>query len=228
MKRIYDEYDQYVIVEKNGRYGLEEKGGAWLLPAEYDSIFPCTIAGFLLVEDGKFGFIQFAMDGTAKAFLPCIYDYIVPKRHGLSLHQNLRHKSQEDRVDWFDFRESRLCRNMCHHKSFRHYDSFLRMDVGATMPILKKAGEESYISVPFAESVEFLDEIPVDGEADYFICCEFQPTDDEAGFRYDYFLLTAFEGQFTVSRSYTETNDIYNDMPSIIKETQKWIEKMKK
>ena len=34
MKRIYDEYDQYIIVEENGKFGIEDKSGHLLLPLE--------------------------------------------------------------------------------------------------------------------------------------------------------------------------------------------------
>ena len=108
MKRIYDEKDQYIIVEENGKFGIEDKSGHLLLPLEYDRIIvACEIKdgiGFILCKSGKFGYIEFGKrehleeyengvvlgdpNGCALAFLPCLYERIEVKRNGLVLYQS--------------------------------------------------------------------------------------------------------------------------------------------
>ena len=63
MKKICEEYDQYVTVKENEKIGIEDKSGRLLLPPEYDRI---TVArgindgvGFILCRGGKLGYVEF-------------------------------------------------------------------------------------------------------------------------------------------------------------------------
>ena len=97
MKKIYDEYDQYIIVEEDGKFGIEDKSGHVLMPFRYDNIYVANTSrdavGFVLCQEGKFGHIEFGgrerlnadeygvvlgdPNGCALAFLPCVYERIV-------------------------------------------------------------------------------------------------------------------------------------------------------
>jgi len=58
MSSIYKRIGNYVLVEKQGLFGLSGKEGEMLLPCEYDSIFH-EGGGFIITKNSKSGYIKF-------------------------------------------------------------------------------------------------------------------------------------------------------------------------
>ena len=244
MKRIYNDYDQHIIVEENEKFGIEDKSGHWLMPLEYDSIF-YEGGGFIITKNSKSGYIRFheeipphdeyeAVLGhpekSAKQFLPCIYDRIEPTRNGLVLYSMTRDPCHSEKRAWFDFQSGKLYENLHFMRNHREYDEFLDMNKGSQMPHLKKAGEDFYVYIPFDLSVSILYEIPLynDG-AHYFVCSEELPEEEaeEKGWGYEYFFMIVLPDSYTFTEPKARLKELFNDFPRIIATWEKEAQKEK-
>lgn len=200
MKRIYDEYDQYVIVEENGKFGIEDKSGHLLLPLEYDRIIAaCGIKdgiGFILCENGKFGYIEFGKrehveeyengvvlgdpNGCALAFLPCLYDWIEAKRNGLAIYS----ESEEDIKDlWYDYKSRTLHRQVRYQKNLGDFDVLIDFSHGPCIPEIKKAGVDEWVRFPKDCGIDILEEVHTDLYGVTFVLCAEWTTEAEEKIR---------------------------------------------
>ena len=200
MKRNYDEYDQYVIVEENGSFGIEDKSGHLLLPLEYDRVIAsCGIKdgiGFILCENGKFGYIEFgkrehleeyengvvlgAPNGCALAFLPCIYDWIEAKRNGLAIYS----EREEDIKDlWYDYKSRTLYRQVRYQDNLGDYDVLIDFSHGPCIPEIKKAGVDEWARFPKSCGVDILERVHTDLYGVTFVLCAEWTTETEEKIR---------------------------------------------
>ena len=188
MKRIYNEYDQYVIVEENGKFGIEDKSGHLLLPFEYDRIIAaCGIKvgiGFILCQSGKFGYVEFGkrehleeyendavlgdLNGRALAFLPCIYDWIEAKQNGLAIYS----EREEDIKDlWYDYKSRTLYRQVRYQKNLGDFDVLIDFSHGPCIPEIKKAGVDEWVRFPKNCGVDILERVRTDIYGVTFVLC---------------------------------------------------------
>ena len=200
MKRIYDEYDQYVIVEENGKFGIEDKSGHLLLPLEYDRIIAaCGIKdgiGFILCENGKFGYIEFGKrehveeyengvvlgdpNGCALAFLPCIYDWIEAKRNGLAIYS----EREEDIKDlWYDYKSRTLYRQVRYQNNLGDFDVLIDFSHGPCIPEIKKAGVDEWVRFPQNCGIDILERVHTDLYGVTFVLCSEWTTETEEKMR---------------------------------------------
>ena len=200
MKRIYDEYDQYVIVEENGKFGIEDKSGHLLLPLEYDRIIAaCGIKdgiGFILCENGKFGYIEFGKrehveeyengvvlgdpNGCALAFLPCLYDWIEAKRNGLAIYS----EGEEDIKDlWYDYKSRTLYRQVRYQKNLGDFDVLIDFSHGPCIPEIKKAGVDEWVRFPQNCGIDVLERVHTDLYGVTFVLCSEWTTETEEKIR---------------------------------------------
>ena len=200
MKRIHDEYDQYVIVEENGKFGIEDKSGHLLLPLEYDRIIAaCGIKdgiGFILCEDGKFGYIEFGKrehveeyengvvlgdpNGCALAFLPCLYDWIEAKRNGLAIYS----EGEEDIKDlWYDYKSRTLYRQVRYQKNLGDFDILIDFSHGPCIPEIKKAGVDEWVRFPKNCGIDVLERVHTDLYGVTFVLCAEWITETEEKIR---------------------------------------------
>ena len=200
MKRIYSEYDQYIIVEENGNFGIEDKSGHLLLPLEYDRIIAaCGIKdgiGFILCENGKFGYIEFgkrehveeyengvvlgAPNGCALAFLPCLYDWIEAKRNGLAIYS----EGEGDIKDlWYDYKSRTLCRQVRYQKNLGDFDVLIDFSHGPCIPEIKKAGVDEWVRFPKDCGIDILEEVHTDLYGMTFVLCAEWTTEAEEKIR---------------------------------------------
>ena len=200
MKRIYDEYDQYVIVEENGKFGIEDKSGHLLLPLEYDRIIAaCGIKdgiGFILCENGKFGYIEFGkrehleeyengvvlgdLNGCALAFLPCLYDWIEAKRNGLAIYS----EGEEGIKDlWYDYKSRTLYRQVRYQKNLGDFDVLIDFSHGQCIPEIKKAGVDEWVKFPKDCGIDILERVHTDIYGVTFVLCSEWITETEEKIR---------------------------------------------
>lgn len=200
MKRIYDEYDQYVIVEENEKFGIEDKSGHLLLPLEYDRITAaCGIKdgiGFILCENGKFGYIEFGKrehvekyengvvlgdpNGCALAFLPCLYDWIEAKRNGLAIYS----EGEEDIKDlWYDYKSRTLYRQVRYQKNLGDFDVLIDFSHGPCIPEIKKAGVDEWVRFPKDCGIDILERVHTDLYGVTFVLCSEWITETEEKIR---------------------------------------------
>ena len=179
MKRIYDENDQYIIVEENGKFGIEDKSGHLLLPLEYDRIIVALgirdVIGFILCKNGKFGYAEFGKrehleedeygialgdpNGCALAFLPCMYDWIDAKRNGLAIYS----EREEDIKDlWYDYKSRTLYRQVRYQKNLGDFDVLIDFSHGPCIPEIKKAGVDEWVRFPKNCGVDILERVHTD------------------------------------------------------------------
>jgi len=196
MKRMYDEYDQYVIVEGNGKFGIEDKSGHLLLPFEYDRIIAaCGIKdgiGFILCENGKFGYIEFGKrehveeyengvvlgdpNGCALAFLPCLYDWIEAKRNGLAIYS----EREEDIKDlWYDYKSRTLYRQVRYQANLGDFDVLIDFSHGPCIPEIKKAGVDEWVRFPKDCGIDILERVHTDLYGVTFVLCSEWITETE-------------------------------------------------
>jgi len=200
MKKIYDEYDQYIIVEENGKFGIEDKSGHLLLPIEYDRIIAaCGIKdgiGFILCENGKFGYIEFSKrehvekyengvvlgdpNGCALAFLPCLYDWMEAKRNGLAIYS----EREEDIKDlWYDYKSRTLYRQVRYRKNLGEFDELIDFSHGSCIPEIKKAGVDEWVRFPKDCGIDILEEVHTDLYGVTFVLCAEWTTETEEKIR---------------------------------------------
>ena len=200
MKRIYDEHDQYVIVEENGEFGIEDKSGHLLLPPEYDRIIAaCGIKdgiGFVLCKSGKFGYIEFGkrehleeyengvvlgdLNGCALAFLPCLYDWIEAKRNGLAIYS----EGEEDIKDlWYDYKSRIFYRQVRYQKNLGDFDVLIDFSHGPCIPEIKKAGVDEWVRFPKDCGIDILEEVHTDLYGVTFVLCAEWTTETEEKIR---------------------------------------------
>ena len=200
MKKIYDEYDQYVIVEENGKFGIEDKSGHLLLPLEYDRIIAaCGIKdgiGFILCENGKFGYIEFGKrehleeyengvvlgdpNGCALAFLPCLYDWIEAKRNGLAIYS----EREGDIKDlWYDYKSRTLYRQVWYQKNLGDFDVLIDFSHGPCIPEIKKAGVDEWVKFPKDCGIDILERVHTDLYGVTFVLCSEWITETEEKIR---------------------------------------------
>ena len=200
MKRIYSEYDQYIIVEENGEFGIEDKSGHLLLPPEYDRIIAaCGIKdgiGFILCKSGKFGYVEFGArerleeyehgvvlgdpNGCALAFLPCMYDLIEAKRNGLAIYA----EGEEDIKDlWYDYKSRTLYRQVRYQKNLGDFDVLIDFSHGPCIPEIKKAGVDEWVRFPKDCGIDILEEVHTDLYGVTFVLCAEWTTEAEEKIR---------------------------------------------
>ena len=188
MKRIYDEYDQYVIVEENGKFGIEDKSGHLLLPLEYDRIIVAygikDGIGFILCKNGKFGYVEFGKrehleeyengvvlgdpNGCALAFLPCLYDWMEAKRNGLAIYS----EGEKDIKDlWYDYKSRTLYRQVRYRKNLGEFDELIDFSHGSCIPEIKKAGVDEWVRFPKNCGIDILEEVHTDLYGVTFVLC---------------------------------------------------------
>ena len=196
MKKIYDEYDQYVIVEENGKFGIEDKSGHLLLPLEYDRIIvACGVKdgiGFILCKNGNFGYIEFGKrehleeyengvvlgdpNGCALAFLPCLYDWMEAKRNGLAIYS----EGEEDIKDlWYDYKSRTLYRQVRYQKNLGDFDVLIDFSHGPCIPEIKKAGVDEWVRFPKDCGIDILERVHTDLYGVTFVLCSEWITETE-------------------------------------------------
>ena len=200
MKKIYDEYDQYVIIEENGKFGIEDKSGHLLLPIEYDRIIvACGVKdgiGFILCKNGNFGYIEFGKrehleeyengvvlgdpNGCALAFLPCLYDWMEAKRNGLAIYS----EGEEDIKDlWYDYKSRTLYRQVRYQKNLGEFDVLIDFSHGPCIPEIKKAGVDEWVRFPKDCGIDILEEVHTDLYGVTFVLCSEWTTEAEEKIR---------------------------------------------
>lgn len=238
MKRIYDECDQYVIVEENGKFGIEDKNGHVLMPFRYDNIYVANTSrdavGFVLCQEGKFGYIEFGgrerldedeygvvlgdPNGCALTFLPCMYDRIETTCNGLVLYQNT---ADGERRMWYDYESRTLHRDLYWIHNFGPFDTFLIEGHTSCMPTLKKAGEDEWVKFPRDSGADPWQEIPLDTVGVRCILCmeEISSTNEEdEGVidGYEYFFLLLYKDGWMPTPAKRNLAELYADLPAII------------
>lgn len=200
MKKIYYEYDQYVIVEENGKFGIEDKSGHLLLPLEYDRIIVAPgirdVIGFILCKNGKFGYIEFGKrehleeyengvvlgdpNGCALAFLPCLYDWIEAKRNGLAIYS----EREGDIKDlWYDYKSRTLYRQVWYQKNLGDFDVLIDFSHGPCIPEIKKAGVDEWVKFPKDCGIDILERVHTDLYGVTFVLCSEWITETEEKIR---------------------------------------------
>lgn len=236
MKRIYDEYDQYVIVEENGKFCIEDKSGHLLLPLEYDRIIAaCGIKdgiGFILCQNGKFGYIEFgkrehveeyengmvlgAPNGCALAFLPCIYDWIEAKRNGFAIYS----EREEDIKDlWYDYKSRTLYRQVRYQANLGDFDVLIDFSHGPCIPEIKKAGVDEWVRFSQNCGIDILGRVHTDLYGVTFVLCAEWTTENEEKIRE---IPTENESVFE-AEEYEEIVDEYMEYSFLILYKNGWI-----
>ena len=236
MKGIYSEYDQYIVVEENGKYGIEDKSGHLLLPLEYDRIIAaCGIKdgiGFILCENGKFGYIEFGKrehveeyengvmlgdpNGCALAFLPCIYDWIEAKRNGLAIYS----EREEDIKDlWYDYKSRTLYRQVRYQDNLGDFDVLIDFSHGPCIPEIKKAGVDEWVRFPKNCGIDILGRVHIDLYGVTVVLCAEWTTETEEKIRE---IPTENESVFE-AEEYEEIVDEYMEYSFLILYKNGWI-----
>ena len=235
MKRIYRKYDQQVIAEENGMFGIEDKNGHLLFPFEYDRITSVNgisdSIGFLLCKNGKFGYVELGNcerleeyengvilgdpNGCALAFLPCIYDWIDAKRNGLAIYSSLEKDVQDL---WYDYKSRTLYRQMRYQENLGDFDVLIDFSHGACIPEIKKAGADEWVRFPKACGIDVLGEIPTDIYGVTFaLCAEWitDPDDESSDDFLEYSFLLLYKNGWTVTRAVRTLAELYAQIPAI-------------
>ena len=236
MKKIYDEYDQYVIIEENGKFCIEDKSGHLLLPLEYDRIIvACGVKdgiGFILCKNGKFGYIEFGKrehveeyengvvlgdpNGCALAFLPCIYDWIEAKRNGLAIYS----EHEEDIKDlWYDYKSRTLYRQVRYQANLDDFDVLIDFSHGPCIPEIKKAGVDEWVRFPKNCGVDILKRVHTDLYGVTFVLCAEWTTETEEKIRE---IPTENESVFE-AEEYEEIVDEYMEYSFLLLYKNGWI-----
>ena len=222
MRKIYSEYDQHIIAEENGKFGIEDKSGHLLLPFEYERV---TVArgikdglGFILCKNGKFGYVEFGArehleeyengvvlgdpNGCALAFLPCMYDLIEAKRNGLAIYS----EQEEDIKDlWYDYKSRTLYRQVRYRKNLGEFDVLIDFSHGPCIPEIKKAGIDEWVRFPENCGIDILEEVRTDIYGVTFVLCAEWVSESEEKIRE---MPTENESVFE-SEDYGEISDEY-------------------
>lgn len=236
MKKIYDEIDKYIIVEENGKFGIEDKSGHLLLPIEYDRIIvACGVKdgiGFILCKNGKFGYIEFGKrehveeyengvvlgdpNGCALAFLPCIYDWIEAKRNGLAIYS----EHEEDIKDlWYDYKSRTLYRQVRYQANLDDFDVLIDFSHGPCIPEIKKAGVDEWVRFPKNCGVDILERVHTDLYGVTFVLCAEWTTETEEKIRE---IPTENESVFE-AEEYEEIVDEYMEYSFLLLYKNGWI-----
>ncbi len=233
MSKIYKKIGNYNLIKRGELLGLSDRVGDVLLPCEYDSVF-YEGGGFIITKNSKSGYIKFHEiipphdeyetvfghpQKSTKQFLPCIYDRIEPTRNGLVLYYMTSDVHKSEKRTWFDYESGKLYENLHFMRNHGVFDKFLDTDIPEQNAKLKKAGEETYINLPFNVLGNILYEIPLySGGAHYFVCCE-ELTDDEAetkGHICEYFFLIILPYSYTFTEPKPEMVLIFEDFPALV------------
>lgn len=236
MKKIYDEYNQYVIIEENGKFGIEVKSGHLLLPIEYDRIIvACGVKdgiGFILCKNGNFGYIEFGKrehieeyengvvlgdpNGCALAFLPCIYDWIEAKRNGLAIYS----EHEKDIKDlWFDYKSRTLYRQVRYQDNLGDFDVLIDFSHGPCIPEIKKAGVDEWVRFPQNCGIDILGRVHTDLYGVSVVLCAEWTTETEEKIRE---IPTENESVFE-AEEYEEIVDEYMEYSFLILYKNGWI-----
>ena len=236
MKKIYDEYNQYVIIEENGKFGIEVKSGHLLLPIEYDRIIvACGVKdgiGFILCKNGNFGYIEFGKrerieeyengvvlgdpNGCALAFLPCIYDWIEAKRNGLAIYS----EHEKDIKDlWFDYKSRTLYRQVRYQDNLGDFDVLIDFSHGPCIPEIKKAGVDEWVRFPQNCGIDILGRVHTDLYGVSVVLCAEWTTETEEKIRE---IPTENESVFE-AEEYEEIVDEYIEYSFLILYKDGWI-----
>lgn len=236
MKKIYDEYDQYVIIEENGKFGIEVKSGQLLLPIEYDRIIVvCGVKdgiGFILSKNGNFGYIEFGKrehveeyengvvlgdpNGCALAFLPCIYDWIEAERNGLAIYS----EREEDIKDlWYDYKSRTLYRQVRYQANLGDFDVLIDFSHGPCIPEIKKAGVDEWVRFPQNCGVDILERVHTDLYGVTVVLCAEWTTETEEKIRE---IPTENESVFE-AEEYEEIVDEYMEYSFLLLYKNGWI-----
>ena len=236
MKRIYSEYDQHIIVEENGNFGIEDKSGHLLLPLEYDRIIVASgirdVIGFIFCKNGKFGYVEFGKrehveeyengvvlgdpNGCALAFLPCIYDWIEAKRNGLAIYS----ECEEDIKDlWYDYKSRTLYRQVRYQKNLGEFDVLIDFSHGPCIPEIKKAGVDEWVRFPKNCGVDILERVHTDLYGVTFVLCAEWTTETEEKIRE---IPTENESVFE-AEEYEEIGDEYMEYSFLLLYKNGWI-----
>ncbi len=188
MKKIYSEYEQHIIVEENGKFGIEDKSGYLLLPLEYDRIIVTPgirdVIGFILYKNGKFGYVEFPMakrlneyeygsaveepNGCALAFLPCMYDWIEAEQNGLAIYSEYKEGIKDL---WYDYKSRTLYRQVRYQKNLGDFDVLIDFSHGPCIPEIKKAGVDEWVRFPKDCGVDISGEVRTDLYGVTFVLC---------------------------------------------------------
>ena len=236
MTKIYDEYDQYVIIEENGKFGIEDKSGHLLLPIEYDRIIvACGVKdgiGFILCKNGNFGYIEFGKrehleeyengvvlgdpNGCALAFLPCLYDWIEAKQNGLAIYL----ESEKDIKDlWYDYKSRTLYRQVRYQKNLGDFDVLIDFSHGPCIPEIKKAGVDEWVRFPKDCGIDVLERVHTDLYGVTLVLCSEWTADTEEKIRE---IPTQNESVFE-AEEYEEIVDEYIEYSFLILYKNGWI-----
>lgn len=236
MKRIYCKYEQHVIVEENGKFGIEDKSGHLLLPLEYDCIIAANGIrdgiGFVLCKNGKFGYIEFGKrehleeyengvvlgdpNGCALAFLPCLYDWIEAKRNGLAIYSEY----EEDIKDlWYDYKSRTLYRQVRYQDNLGDFDVLIDFSHGPCIPEIKKAGVDEWVRFPKDGGIDILEEVHTDLYGVTFVLCAEWTTESEDKIRE---IPTENESVFE-AEEYEEIVDEYMEYSFLLLYKNGWI-----
>lgn len=200
MKRNYYELKSHIIVEENGKFGIEDKSGHLLLPLEYDRIVVASEIrdgiGFILCKSGRFGYVEFGKrehleeyehgvvlgdpNGCALAFLPCIYDRIEAERNGLAIYS----EREEDIKDlWYDYKSCTLYRQVRYQANMGDFDVLIDFSRGPCIPEIKKAGVDEWVRFPKGCGIDILERVRTDLYGVTFVLCAEWITETEEKIR---------------------------------------------
>ena len=248
METFYCEYDQHIIAEEYGKFGILDKSGHVLMPFRYDNIYVANSSresiGFVFCQNSKFGYVAFSKskdpeinengiawesaNGCATAFLPSVYDRIETTQNGLVLYQNT---SEGEIRAWYDYMSRKLHRDLYWIRNFGCFDNFLISGVESSMPTLKKAGEDEWVKFPKSSYAEPWQEIPIDAlGVRCILCMEEIPTvyaeyddgekitDDCVVDGYEYFFLLLYKDGWMPTPSKRNLAELYADLPAVMEE----------
>ena len=226
MKKIYREYRDHMMIEEDGKFGIQDKSGHLLLPMEYDGI--TANHGYLLCQKGKFVYVEFASseytddnpdgavwgdpNGCALAYLPCMYDRVEEQCNGMVV---FRQEEAWDTESWFDFKSRTLYRDILWLDNFVDFDSFLVKNAdGDRVSALKKAGEDAWVVFSEDRRVHFWREIPLGTVGVRCVLCaeEFEYSD---GVVQEYFFLLLYKNGWMTTPARDSLPDLYADLPAI-------------
>ena len=236
MKRMYCEFDAFVIVEDNGKYGLEDKCGNILLPTTYDRIDSGSRIrdgmGFVLLQNGKKGYVEFGNrehleedecgvvlgnpNGCALAFLPCMYDWMEEKTNGLAMGYV---QDREKKDVWYDYKSRRLYRQVRYQENLGDFDVLLDFSHGSCIPEIKKSGSDQWVRFPENCGIDILGEVRTDLYGVTFVLCAEWVTEIEQRQRD---VSTEKEAFFLVEE-YEEIVDEYREYFFLLLHSKGWI-----
>ena len=239
MKRKYCEFDDYVIVEVNGKYGIEDKGGHLLLPLEYESIVAANriydSAGFILIKEGKFGYVEFGRrerlfedkhgvilgnpSGCALAFLPCMYDLIETKRNGLAI----RLESETDVKDlWYDYKSRTLYRQVRYVKNLGGFDVLVDFSQKnySCIPEIKRAGADEWVRFGKDVALEIIEMVHTDIYGVTVVLCTQRIS--ETAEKTQEFFKTPDEEAIFEALEYEEIENEYNEYSFLLLYKEGW------